>query len=392
MSNDKPPLHMVDVLGQYAHIQDDIDKAVLDVVKSGQYINGPAVRDFAQELAQWLGHSESQPVHVIPCANGTDALQAALMALDLKPGDEIITPSFTFISTVEVIHLLRLKPVMVDVDPCSFTLDPGAVAKAITDRTKAIMPVHLYGQCAEMTALMTLAKTHDLAIVEDTAQAIGSGWSLGENHWGAAGTMGDIGTTSFFPSKNLGAYGDGGACFTRDAALAQKLKMICNHGSQKRYSHEIIGMNSRLDSIQAAILRVKLPHLSNYNAARTAAADKYDALLGEHPMITVPYRHPRSKHVFHQYTLKLNNRGEGPGLRDHLAQHLTARGIPHGVYYPKPIHKQAAFADVVSESVVLPHTEDLTQRVISLPMHTELTEAQQERVAQHIQEGLNSYL
>ena len=198
MSNDKAPLHMVDVLGQYAHIQDDIDKAVLDVVKSGQYINGPAVRDFAQELAQWLGHSESQPVHVIPCANGTDALQAALMALDLKPGDEIITPSFTFISTVEVIHLLRLKPVMVDVDPCSFTLDPGAVAKAITDRTKAIMPVHLYGQCADITALMTLAKTHDLAIVEDTAQAIGSGWSLGENHWGAAGTMGDIGTTSFF--------------------------------------------------------------------------------------------------------------------------------------------------------------------------------------------------
>ena len=392
MAQDSTPLHMVDVRGQYARIQSDVDEAVLNVVRSGQYINGPAVHDFTSALADWLGHTEQQPIHVVPCANGTDALQAALMALDLKPGDEVITPSFTFISTVEVIHLLRLTPVMVDVDPCTFTLDPGAVAKAVTPRTKAVMPVHLYGQCADMTALQAIADEHDLSLIEDTAQAIGSSWQGADGRWGAAGTMGTIGTTSFFPSKNLGAYGDGGACFTRDAALAERLRMICNHGSRQRYQHEIIGMNSRLDSIQAAILGVKLPHLDGYNAARNEAADRYDALLGDHPMVSAPYRHPRSRHVFHQYTIKLNNKGEGPGLRDHVAAHLQAEGVPFGIYYPKPIHQQDAFSDVPGGTPELPVTEDLTDRVLSLPMHTELTESQQRRVVDAVRGGLDSYI
>lgn len=392
MADDSPTLHMVDVRGQYARIQSEIDKAVLDVVQSGQFINGPAVKDFTSALGDWLGHTEASPIHVVPCANGTDALQAALMALDLQPGDEVITPSFTFISTVEVIHLLRLTPVMVDVDPLTFTLDPDAVANAVTPRTKVIMPVHLYGQCADMTALQALAKQHGLAIVEDTAQAIGSAWQSPDEVWQSAGTMGTIGTTSFFPSKNLGAYGDGGACFTRDAALAQRLRMICNHGSKQRYEHEIIGMNSRLDSIQAAILGIKLPHLADYNAARRKAADRYDALLGDHPKITLPYRHLRSRHVFHQYTIKMGAKGDGPGLRDHLASQLQAQGIPFGIYYPKPIHHQAAFTDLPGGQPRLPVTEDLTHRVLSLPMHTELTNDQQECVAEAIRRGLASYL
>lgn len=385
-------LHMVDVVGQYARIQEEVDAAVLEVVRSGQFINGPAVHDFTRHLADWLGHTEAHPLHVIPCANGTDALQAAFMALGIGPGDEVITPSFTFISTVEILHLLRITPVMVDVDPCTFTLDPAAVAKAITPKTKAILPVHLYGQCADMTSLRALAETHGLAIVEDTAQAIGSSWETAPGTWEQAGTMGTIGTTSFFPSKNLGAYGDGGACFTRDAELAERLRMICNHGSRRRYEHELIGMNSRLDSIQAAILNVKLPHLRDYNAARQAAADRYDALLGHHPLVDTPYRHPKSDHVFHQYTLKFKVKGDGPGLRDHLAAHLGKEGIPHGVYYPKPIHQQPAFADVASSTGDLPVTEDLTDRVLSLPMHTELTEAQQELVCDAVLRGVDAYL
>lgn len=385
-------LHMVDVRGQYARIQEEVDAAVLDVVRSGQFINGPAVKSFTANLADWLGHTEASPVHVIPCANGTDALQAAFMALGIGPGDEVITPSFTFISTVEILHLLRITPVMVDVDPCTFTLDPAAVAKAITPKTKAILPVHLYGQCADMTALRALAAQHKLALVEDTAQAIGSFWETSPGHWEQAGTMGTIGTTSFFPSKNLGAYGDGGACFTRDAALAEQLRMICNHGSRRRYEHEIIGMNSRLDSIQAAILDVKLPHLNGYNAARREAADRYDALLGGHPLIATPYRHPKSHHVFHQYTLRFNTKGEGRGLRDHVADHLGKEGVPFGVYYPKPIHQQPAFADVTSSTGDLPVTDDLTDRVISLPMHTELTPKQQELVCDAVLRGVDAYL
>lgn len=385
-------IQMVDVRGQYARIQSEVDQAVLEVIRSGQFIQGPAVKAFEANLAAWLGNSEANPLYVIPCANGTDALQAALMALGLEPGDEVITPSFTFISTVEVIHLLRLTPVMVDVDPCTFTLDPAAVVKAITPRTKAILPVHLYGQCVDMTALRPLAQEHGLAIVEDTAQAIGSAWETEPGRWEPAGTMGDIGTTSFFPSKNLGAYGDGGACFTRDAELAERLRMICNHGSRRRYEHDIIGMNSRLDSIQAAILNVKLPHLEAYNASRIEAADRYDDLLSDHPLVDVPYRHPRSRHVFHQYTIKIRNKGEGPGRRDHVAAHLKSHGIPFGIYYPKPIHQQVAFKEIPSNSANLGVTEDLTHRVLSLPMHTELDRNQQEWVISAVRAGLDSYL
>jgi dTDP-4-amino-4,6-dideoxygalactose transaminase len=386
------PIHMVDLKGQYAHIQKDIDQAVLDVIRSGAFIQGPAVKGFTKALSDWLGSTEADPVHVVPCANGTDALQAALMALGLQPGDEVITPSFTYIATVEVIQLLRLTPVMVDVDPRTFTMDPLAVEAAITPHTKAILPVHLYGQCADMTALNRLAKDHGLFVIEDTAQAIGSTWKMeaGDSEGMMAGTMGTIGTTSFFPSKNLGAYGDGGACFTRDAALAERLRMICNHGSRQRYEHEMIGMNSRLDSIQAAILGVKLPQLHGYNAARRDAADRYDALFKEEALVETPFRHLRSHHVFHQYTLVLGSVGDGAERRDAVAAHLTQLGIPFGIYYPKPIHSQGAFMGLGLAKPDLPVTEDLTRRVISLPMHTELSDAHTLKVAKAVREALLS--
>ena len=386
------PLHMVDLKGQYAHIQEEVDHAVLEVIRSGAFINGPAVKRFTEDLTDWLGSTDEDSIHVIPCANGTDALQAAFMALGLEPGDEVITPSFTYIATVEVIQLLRLTPVMVDVDPGTFNIDPAAVEAAISPRTKAILPVHLYGQCADMTAIMDIANRHGLQVVEDTAQAIGSVWNpSGDSARGRmAGTMGSIGTTSFFPSKNLGGYGDGGACFTRDAALAERLRMICNHGSRQRYEHELIGMNSRLDSIQAAILGVKLPHLKGYNAARVTAADRYDALFADHPLIATPFRDPRSSHVFHQYTLQLGAVGDGPELRDALAAHLTLVGVPFGIYYPKPIHLQKAFMDLDMSVEGLDVTEDLTHRVISLPMHTELSGDLQARIADAVRAGLPS--
>jgi dTDP-4-amino-4,6-dideoxygalactose transaminase len=386
------PLHMVDLKGQYAHIQEQIDHAVLDVIRSGAFIQGPAVKHFATDLAHWMGSTPDEPIYVIPCANGTDALQAAFMALGLEPGDEVITPSFTYIATVEVIQLLRLKPVMVDVDPRTFNIDTAAVEAAITPRTKAILPVHLYGQCADMTAILDIAERNGLSVVEDTAQAIGSVWNPNGDSAGGemAGTMGNIGTTSFFPSKNLGGYGDGGACFTRDAALAERLRMICNHGSKQRYEHELIGMNSRLDSIQAAILGVKLPHLSGYNAARVAAADRYDAMFANHPLISTPFRDPRSSHVFHQYTLQLGAVGDGPEMRDALVAHLTSVGVPFGIYYPKPIHLQKAFMDFDQSAEGLGVTEDLTHRVISLPMHTELSSDLQTHIADAVRTGLKS--
>ena len=386
------PLHMVDLKGQYAHIQEAVDQAVLDVIRSGAFIQGPAVKQFSADLARWVGSTENEPIHVVPCANGTDALQAAFMALGLEPGDEVITPSFTYIATVEVIQLLRLTPVMVDVDPRTFNIDVSAVEAAITPRTKAILPVHLYGQCADMTAILALAQRHGLYVVEDTAQAIGAMWNPdGAAHGGRmAGTMGNIGTTSFFPSKNLGGYGDGGACFTRDAVLAERLRMICNHGSKQRYEHELIGMNSRLDSIQAAILGVKLQHLHGYNDARQAAADRYDALFADHPLITTPFRDARSSHVFHQYTLQLGAVGDGPERRDALAANLTSVGVPFGIYYPKPIHLQKAFMDLDMAVEGLNATEDLTHRVISLPMHTELSGDLQVRIADAVRAGLAS--
>jgi len=306
--------------------------------------------------------------HVIPCANGTDALQIALMALDLKPGDEVITPSFTYIATVEVVALLQLKPVFVDVDADSFTMNVESLKKAITPRTKAIIPVHLYGQSADIEPILAIAKEHNIAVIEDNAQAIGSDYTFSDGRKVKTGAMGMMGTTSFFPSKNLGGYGDGGAIFVNDDALAEKLKMIANHGQKVRYYHEMVGCNSRLDTIQAAILRIKLRHLDEYCDARRAAADYYDKAFSNHPNITTPYRAPYSKHVFHQYTLQL----EGVD-RDKVINYLTEKGIPAMLYYPVPSHKQNMFKALGGSDFTLPVTDVLQEKVLSLPIHTELT-------------------
>lgn len=354
-------IQMVDLLGQYNHISSEIDQAVLDVVKSSQYINGPQVRQFTDSLSTYLGGST-----VIPCANGTDALQIALMALGLKPGDEVITATFTYVATAEVIALLQLTPVLVDVVPDSFQIDVEAVKKAITPKTKAIIPVHLFGQCADMEPLLKIAKENNLFMVEDTAQAIGAEYTFSDGRVAKAGTMGDIGCTSFFPSKNLGCYGDGGAIFTNDTELAQTIRQIANHGQSVQYYHDIVGVNSRLDSIQAAILNVKLPHLDAYNKARRKAADMYDEAFANHPLIQTPFRAKNSSHVFHQYTLVLK---EGVD-RDLLRARLMEDGVPAMIYYPVPLHKQKAYA----ENKSFPIAESLANRVISLPMHTELNE------------------
>ena len=393
---------MVDLVGLHQRFQSEMESAVLGVLRSAHYIGGPEVASFSEELGAYLqgldGTAGGEKVHVVPCANGTDALQVALMGLGLEPGDEVITTSFTFIATAEVIALLGLKPVLVDVDPLTFTMDVEQARRAVTSRTKVILPVHLYGQCADMTALRALASEHELAIVEDTAQAIGSTWNVGSlsnPDRRAAGTLGDIGTTSFFPSKNLGGAGDGGAIFTRDADMAARLKMICNHGSKERYLHEVIGVNSRLDGMQAAMLRVKLRHLDAFNAARIKAADRYDDLFAELAdeglaAVHVPARDPFSSHVFHQYTLKLGDAGQDAGLRDGLASHFQSKGIPHGIYYPIPIHRQPAYLKYGIDPADLPVTEDLTNRVISLPMHTELTEEAQGRIAGELAAYLRS--
>jgi UDP-2-acetamido-2-deoxy-ribo-hexuluronate aminotransferase len=354
-------IQMVDLLGQYNHISSEIDQAVLDVVKSSQYINGPQVRQFTDSLSTYLGGST-----VIPCANGTDALQIALMALGLKPGDEVITATFTYVATAEVIALLQLTPVLVDVVPDSFQIDVEAVKKAITPKTKAIIPVHLFGQCADMEPLLKIAKNNNLFVVEDTAQAIGAEYTFSDGRVAKAGTMGDIGCTSFFPSKNLGCYGDGGAIFTNDTELAQTIRQIANHGQSVQYYHDIVGVNSRLDSIQAAILNVKLPHLDAYNKARRKAADMYDEAFANHPLIQTPFRAKNSSHVFHQYTLVLK---EGVD-RDTLRARLMEDGVPAMIYYPVPLHQQKAYA----ENKSFPIAESLAMRVISLPMHTELNE------------------
>ncbi len=356
---------MVDLKSQYLKIKEEIDSAVLDVVSSTAYINGPEVQSFASELANYLNVK-----HVIPCANGTDALQIAMMALDLKPGDEVITPSFTYVATVEVIALLGLKPVFIDVDPDTFTIDINQLEASLSEKTKAIVPVHLYGQCANMEAIMAFAKSNNLSVVEDTAQAIGADYIFPDGTKAKAGTIGDIGCTSFFPSKNLGCYGDGGAIFTNNDALARELKRVANHGQEKRYYHDCIGVNSRLDSIQAAILRVKLPHLDTYNANRRAAADRYDAAFASIPEITTPVRAAYSTHVFHQYTLKLDAKVD----RDKLIAHLNDNGIPAMLYYPVPVHLQKAYAHYTKNDKHLPNTNALTPIVLSLPMHSELDE------------------
>lgn len=360
------PLQMVDLKTQYQKIKPEIDAAVLGVLESSAFINGPQVQNFASALAAYNGVK-----HVIPCANGTDALQIAMMALDLQPGDEVIAPSFTYIATTEVIALLKLKPVFVEVDPKTFCIDSAAIEKAITSKTKAIVPVHLYGQAANMEEIMRIANAHNLAVIEDNAQAIGCDYYFSDGTVKKTGGIGTIGTTSFFPSKNLGGFGDGGAILTNDDALADKMRMIANHGQSKRYYHDVVGCNSRLDSIQAAVLGVKLKYLDEYISARRSVADFYNKAFAGNPHITAPYRSEQSRHVFHQYTLILEGIDRN-GLHDYLA----ARNIPSMIYYPVPAHRQKMFENYHSSATNLTTTDWLTERVISLPMHTELDEEQ----------------
>ncbi|HEV3414707.1 MAG TPA: DegT/DnrJ/EryC1/StrS family aminotransferase [Puia sp.] len=360
------PIQMVDLKQQYTKIKSEVDSAIATVIESAAFINGPAVTEFATGLAAYNGSR-----HVIPCANGTDALQIAMMALDLQPGDEVITPSFTYIATTEVVALLRLTPVFVDVDRKTFCMDPVALEAAITPHTKAIVPVHLYGHAAPMNEIMAIAKRHNLPVIEDNAQAIGGAYTWPDGTRKKTGAIGTIGCTSFFPSKNLGCYGDGGAIFTDNDALATRLKMIANHGQNKRYYHEMVGCNSRLDTLQAAVLIVKLKRLDDYIEARRAAADYYDKAFAGHQKITTPFRAPYSHHVFHQYTLILDGVD-----RNGLNEYLASKGIPSMIYYPVPAHRQKMFAAFGGSNYNLPTTDWLTERVISLPMHTELDNEQ----------------
>jgi len=357
---------MVDTKTQYLKIKQEVDDAVLQVMESSAFINGPAVSSFSKSLASYLDVK-----HVIPCANGTDALQIAMMALDLQPGDEVITPSFTYIATTEVISLLRLKPVFVEVDRRTFCMDPASLRSAITPRTKAIVPVHLYGQAAPMEEILAIAREFNLYVIEDNAQAIGGRYLFSDGTQQMTGTMGHIGCTSFYPSKNLGAFGDGGAIFTNDDALASRISMIANHGQSKRYYHDVVGCNSRLDAVQAAILSIKLKHLDAYNLARQTAADFYDQAFADVASLTTPYRAPYSKHVFHQYTLLLEGKS-----RDQLVAYLNERKIPSMIYYPVPGHRQKMFGLSGNLLPVLPVTDWLTERVFSLPIHTELDQEQ----------------
>ena len=360
------PIQMVDLRKQYLHIKPQVDKAVIDVLESTAFINGKPVQQFAGALSSYLGVK-----HVIPCANGTDALQIAMMALGLQPGDEVITPSFTYIATTEVVALLKLTPVFVDVDPDTFCIDPEAVRKAITPKTRAIVPVHLYGHTARMEDIMHIAREHNLFVIEDNAQAIGSDYRFSDGSVKKAGTIGTIGATSFFPSKNLGCYGDGGALFTNDDELAEKMKMIANHGQKVRYYHDMVGCNSRLDTLQAAILNIKLPLLDQYIAARQTLAAQYTSAFAGNKHIKTPVIAKYSTHVFHQYTLVLDGVD-----RNGLNQYLADKGIPSMIYYPVPAHRQKMFESFSLNTVDLPVTDWLTERVISLPMHTEMEEEQ----------------
>lgn len=371
-------LQMVDLRRQYLHIKDQVDAAIQNVIDTTSFINGPDVKAFAEEMAQYLGVK-----HVIPCANGTDALQIALMALGLQPGDEVITPSFTYIATVEVVALLRLKPVFVEVDERTFTMDVESLRKAITPKTKAIIPVHLYGQSVDMKPLLDLAAEHNLPVIEDNAQAIGGTYTFPDGTVAKTGAMGTIGCTSFFPSKNLGCYGDGGAMFTNDDALAEKLRMIANHGQKVKYYHEVVGCNSRLDAMQAAVLRVKLPQLDGYNNARRRAADAYDAAFAQNKNIETPYRAPYASHVFHQYTLKLHNVD-----RDAVAAALAEKEVPTMIYYPVPSHKQNMLREFTDSNMDMPVTDMLNTCVLSLPMHTELTDEE----IRHITDAVNEVM
>jgi len=372
-------IQMVDLKKQYQKIKPEVDAAIMDVLATAAFINGRPVQQFAENLASYL----STP-YVIPCANGTDALQIAMMGLGLQPGDEVITPSFTYIATTEVVALLGLKPIFVDVDAKTFCIDPEAVRKAITPKTRAIVPVHLYGHTAPMEEILAIATEYNLFVIEDTAQAMGADYIFKDGTTKKAGTMGTVGCTSFFPSKNLGCYGDGGALYTADPVLADKLKMIANHGQKVRYYHDMIGCNSRLDTMQAAVLDIKLKHLETYNEARRRAADRYDAAFGQHPGVTVPFRASYSRHVFHQYTLILHQAD-----RDGLVKYLSSKGIPSMIYYPVPSHRQKAFEGFGGASFDLPVTDWLTGRVVSLPMHTELDEQQQDYIIKEVLNFLN---
>jgi len=370
-------IQMVDTKTQYLAIKEEVDAAIHEVLDSAAYINGKAVKDFAQNLATYLDVQ-----HVIPCANGTDALQIAMMALGLQPGDEVITPSFTYIATTEVVALLNLKPVFVDVDPVTYCMDIESLKKAITPKTKAIVPVHLYGQAAPMEEILAIAKQHNIYVIEDNAQAIGCDYTFSDGTKKKTGTMGHIGATSFYPSKNLGAFGDGGALFTNDASLATKMSMIANHGQSERYYHDVVGCNSRLDSIQAAILNIKLKHLNKYNAARHEVAAYYSKGFAAIEQIVTPTTASYTTHVFHQYTMQLKNVD-----REKFIAHLAAKEIPCMIYYPVPGHMQKMFGEQNKTSWDLPVTDSLTPCVCSLPIHTEMD---QEQLA-YIVEGVQSF-
>ena len=368
-------IQMVDLSRQLKPIKKEIEASIKSVLEESNFINGAPVKEFEKNLSEWVGAK-----HVISCANGTDALQLALMALELKPGDEVIVPTFTYVATAEVIALLGLSPILVDVDAQTFNIDIEAASHLITSRTKAIVPVHLIGQCANMEQIMKFAKSHNLYVIEDTAQAIGAGVKFSDGSSRKAGTIGHMGTTSFFPSKNLGCFGDGGALFTNDDNLAAKLKMIANHGQRIKYFHDVVGVNSRLDTIQAAILDVKLKHLNSYCEARQRAAAYYDSALKHVEQITIPFRSSFSTHVFHQYTLKIDEKYS----RDELKSYLAEQGIPSMIYYPLPLHEQKAYSEFIRKDLDYPNSTSLCNLVLSLPMHTHLKIEEQELIVQHI--------
>lgn len=371
------PIQMVDLQTQYLHIQQEVDAGMRDVLASAAFVKGPKVQAFAEHLAGWLGVK-----HVVPVGNGTDALQIALMSLGLQPGDEVITPSFTFVATAEAAAVLGLKPVLVDVEYGTFNVDPEALERAITPRTKAIVPVHLFGQCANMEAVLRIAHEHGLKVVEDACQAIGAEYRFADGRTVKAGCMGDLGCTSFFPSKNLGCYGDGGAVFTNDDALAERARQIANHGSKVRYHHDLVGLNSRLDALQAAVLDAKLPHLHEYTGARQKAAAYYDEALQGEEHILLPERTEQSTHVFHQYTLRLVHTD-----RDNVREALASEGVPSMVYYPVPLHLQPAYEAVHP----CPVSERLAECVLSLPMHTELDEEQLQHICACVRRAVKEY-
>lgn len=373
------PIQMVDLKRQYNKIKPQVDAAMLEVLESAAFINGGPVQQFSQELGDYLGTR-----HVIPCANGTDALQIAMMALGLQPGDEVITPSFTFIATAEVIALLQLKPVFVDIDPKTYCIDPQAIEKAITPKTKAIVPVHLYGHCSDMDSIMDIANKYGLYVIEDNAQAIGSNYTLKNGVTKKAGTFGHIGCTSFFPSKNLGCYGDGGALFTDNDELAAKIRMVANHGQSQRYYHDVVGVNSRLDTLQAVVLRIKLQLLDQYIAARREVAAAYDAAFAGNPHVITPYQAPNQLHVFHQYTLQLEGKD-----RNELQAFLADKKVPAMIYYPVPGHRQKMFEGMTETNQHLPITDTLTTKVISLPIHTEMDPDQLKHIIESVQSFLN---